>query len=555
MTTPLTDNQTWDAATLEMPVDGVDDCTAAGIQPIFQALLDRTGYLLKTLLGGDPNGKVPQGVLPSIVLTDTYVVGSQAAMLALAAHMGDVCVRTDVSECFILTTADPTQLANWQQLLTPASPVQSVFGRTGVVTMLEADVTAALGFTPEDASKKGTPSGYAPLGADSLVPGTNLPPHPGGIRNYIQQGGAGSYAYVQQATSANLISGGNNANTTDFSLANAVDGNLATAWASSQSGAAVNGAAYIGIDAGAGKAVEIRRVSWNNYTDNNSNVSSALGEYSDDGAAWTSAQTIASSTLMNAFNSSDIPASGNHRYWRLLANSGVTAPAAWAMTEVAFLTLEETGSPALAISATAGAVDLVASPESPFCAVFATGFDGSSPVNTAGPVLTAGVNAWWAGLAAGATSYLYMGLAGGAYSLGTDTLAPIESTEAPSAPAAGQVWINPVTGLVQQWGSSWTPIERVYVGEAVVDASGTVTSVRSYAPMGVYASGRVACNASTAYTVDHNLGSEAAEIEVMAATVAGGALIPVTITSRGRNSVSFTTPGGAVQYVVNARRL
>ena len=86
-------------------------------------------------LGSD--GKLVASQLPSLSVSTTYVVNSQAAMLALAAHQGDVAVRTDLSETFILTTSDPTQLGNWQQLLTAAS-VTSVNGQTGNVTIPNA---------------------------------------------------------------------------------------------------------------------------------------------------------------------------------------------------------------------------------------------------------------------------------------------------------------------------------------------------------------------------------------------------------------------------------
>lgn len=89
----------------------------------------------------DTGGKVPAGQLPSIVVSETYVVSTQAAMLALAANVGDVAVRTDLSESFILTATPASTLGNWQQLLSPTSAVSSVFGRTGAVTLTKADVT------------------------------------------------------------------------------------------------------------------------------------------------------------------------------------------------------------------------------------------------------------------------------------------------------------------------------------------------------------------------------------------------------------------------------
>lgn len=42
-------------------------------------------------------------------------------------------------------------------------------------TLTASDVTSALGYTPEDSSKKGQANGYAPLDANGLVPTANLP--------------------------------------------------------------------------------------------------------------------------------------------------------------------------------------------------------------------------------------------------------------------------------------------------------------------------------------------------------------------------------------------
>lgn len=82
-------------------------------------------------------GKLTASQVPAIAITDTFVVASQAAMLALSgAEQGDVAVRTDLNKSFILTNNTPSVLANWQELLTPTSPVSSVNGRTGAVTGL-----------------------------------------------------------------------------------------------------------------------------------------------------------------------------------------------------------------------------------------------------------------------------------------------------------------------------------------------------------------------------------------------------------------------------------
>ncbi|MBB6251700.1 beta strand repeat-containing protein [Nitrospirillum iridis] len=92
----------------------------------------------------DSAGKLLTTQLPALAITDTFPVASQAAMLALTAQRGDVAVRTDQSEAYILAADDPTQLANWVQLPHPAAPVLSVFGRTGAVAAASGDYTAAL---------------------------------------------------------------------------------------------------------------------------------------------------------------------------------------------------------------------------------------------------------------------------------------------------------------------------------------------------------------------------------------------------------------------------
>ena len=85
-------------------------------------------------------GKLDTSILPALAISDTFIVATQTAMLALTAEVGDVAVRTDLNKSFILKTAPASTLANWQELLTPTSPVQSVAGKTGAVTLTATDV-------------------------------------------------------------------------------------------------------------------------------------------------------------------------------------------------------------------------------------------------------------------------------------------------------------------------------------------------------------------------------------------------------------------------------
>lgn len=89
----------------------------------------------------DANSKINAAYLPAIAITDTFVVGTQAAMLALTAETGDVAVRTDLNKSFILKGVNPATLADWQELLTPTDSVTSVNGQTGVVTLTTTNIS------------------------------------------------------------------------------------------------------------------------------------------------------------------------------------------------------------------------------------------------------------------------------------------------------------------------------------------------------------------------------------------------------------------------------
>lgn len=90
-------------------------------------------------LGAD--GKIPTSQLSALAITDTFVVASQAAMLALSAEVGDIAVRTDLNKSYILKTDGAGTLGNWQELITPTDTVLSVNGQTGAVTLTTSNIT------------------------------------------------------------------------------------------------------------------------------------------------------------------------------------------------------------------------------------------------------------------------------------------------------------------------------------------------------------------------------------------------------------------------------
>lgn len=86
----------------------------------------------------DANGKISDSVLPPLAIGETFVVSSEADMLALTAQRGDICVRTDISKTYIkLNNNNPSTMADWQLFYT-SGEVISVNGQTGTV-VLDAD--------------------------------------------------------------------------------------------------------------------------------------------------------------------------------------------------------------------------------------------------------------------------------------------------------------------------------------------------------------------------------------------------------------------------------
>lgn len=87
----------------------------------------------------DSNGKLPEGVLPSLSIVDVYTVASTAEMVALDAQKGDMAIVG--SDTYILSAAPASTLANWVKIPHPTDVVQAVNGKTGVVVLTTSDVT------------------------------------------------------------------------------------------------------------------------------------------------------------------------------------------------------------------------------------------------------------------------------------------------------------------------------------------------------------------------------------------------------------------------------
>lgn len=90
------------------------------------------------------SGTLPSSVLPPLAINETFTVASQAAMLALTAQRGDVAIRTDTNNTYILSTDSPSTLADWKQILTPADGVTLVNGNAGPSVVLAASDVGAV---------------------------------------------------------------------------------------------------------------------------------------------------------------------------------------------------------------------------------------------------------------------------------------------------------------------------------------------------------------------------------------------------------------------------
>lgn len=126
---------------------GVTDAITTAKQEVVNSLGTAASKDIGTAAGNvpvlDSNGKLVETVIPAVAITETYVVDSQAAMLALNAQVGDVAIRTDVSKSFILQSLPASTATNWKELLTPDCKVISVNGKQGAVVLTGADISTS----------------------------------------------------------------------------------------------------------------------------------------------------------------------------------------------------------------------------------------------------------------------------------------------------------------------------------------------------------------------------------------------------------------------------
>lgn len=139
----------------------------------------------------DAGGQIPTSQLPALAITDTFVVATQAAMLALTAEVGDVAIRTDQNKSYILQVADPTVVGHWKELLTPTDNVLSVNGQTGTVVLTTTDIA-------EGTNKYYTDERVDDRVAALLVAGTNITLTYDDVANTLTVAAAGGATYTDE---------------------------------------------------------------------------------------------------------------------------------------------------------------------------------------------------------------------------------------------------------------------------------------------------------------------------------------------------------------------
>jgi len=89
-------------------------------------------------LGSD--GKIPSSQLPAIAITETFVVDSESAQLALDAQEGDIAIRTDENKSYVHNGGTAGNMTDWTELLSPGdTAVQTVNGKAGPNVTLTTD--------------------------------------------------------------------------------------------------------------------------------------------------------------------------------------------------------------------------------------------------------------------------------------------------------------------------------------------------------------------------------------------------------------------------------
>ena len=119
----------------------ISEAIAASEAKLGTAASKNVGVSVGNVVSVEANGKISPDLVPSVAITDTFTVNSEAEMLALSsAEKGDIAIRLDVERTFVLKANGYNVLANWVELKTPTDAVSSVNGQTGTVTLTTTNI-------------------------------------------------------------------------------------------------------------------------------------------------------------------------------------------------------------------------------------------------------------------------------------------------------------------------------------------------------------------------------------------------------------------------------
>lgn len=128
----------WSTTTLDHTLTLLEGITLGSNATAAQFILQNEKNQANWVAALNASGKLDNSVLPPLAIWQTFVVDSEANMLALTADTWDIAIRTDISKTFIkLNDTNPSTLADWQQLQT-SGEVISVNWQTWAV-VLDAD--------------------------------------------------------------------------------------------------------------------------------------------------------------------------------------------------------------------------------------------------------------------------------------------------------------------------------------------------------------------------------------------------------------------------------
>ena len=137
----------WARQGLYIDVDAITALIASLDSRLTLAEIELTNKVNISLLGAnngvatlDNQGKILISQLPSLLINNTYVVNSEAEMLALTAVKSDIAVRTDIEKTFILADIPASNINNWIEVLASYDRVISVNGLGGIVTLTTSNI-------------------------------------------------------------------------------------------------------------------------------------------------------------------------------------------------------------------------------------------------------------------------------------------------------------------------------------------------------------------------------------------------------------------------------